>query len=129
MMSEYNDTLSIEDRAVVTQLATRLQADVNRYVLSDPHKAKNPHEKYVAFKYAFTARLHSQDVIIKKYRPLWAIWLSIVVAVVSLGTQPLYSKLNNGRFSFFFEDAAPIRKEIASMEKTVSEAPQFVAVA
>jgi hypothetical protein len=116
-----------EDRKVISQLAADLRSDVNRYILSIADN-ENPALKFQPFKEIFTARLHSQDTVIRKHRPLWVILCSIAAALFSLGTVLAYSKYKTGRFMFFFENSAPIRSEIATMEDVVNRPQPFVQV-
>jgi hypothetical protein len=107
----------------ISQLANQLVADVDRLVLENPVGKATAAQSYKAFEQIFTARLHSQDVVIRHHRPVWPIIANIAIGVgtlgVALGLKLIHSKQKEGRFALFFDKAAPIQKSVESLEKSV----------
>lgn len=114
-----------EQAKVVEQLAIKLRVDLDRFILKHEPGDKISSKEYKRFKDTFNARLHTQDLIIKQYMPLWAIVASIFMMVLSLGSQPLYS-LFHGRSALYFENKVEVRKQMAVMENVVSKEHKFL---
>lgn len=125
-LKQYGDIISAKhpvNGAKISQLANQLAEDVDRLVLENPVGKATAAESYKAFEQIFTARLHSQDVIIRHHRPVWPIIANIAIGVgtlgVALGVKLIHSKKTEGRFALFFDKAAPIQKSVESLEKFV----------
>ncbi len=110
---------------VVDQLTIKLRIDLDRFILKHQPGEKISPQEYNRFRDTFIARLHTQDLIIKQYKPLWAIAASIAIMVLTLGAQPLYSMYHGGG-ALFFEDKVEVRKQMAVMENVVRKERKFI---
>lgn len=116
------------DGKAIKQLAKELRGDVDRFVLEKPHQKNKGEaaESYKAFQEIFKARLHSQDVVIRRHLSVWPVIANIGIGVatlgVALGIKLIHSKSTQGRYFLFFDNAKSMQRRVEKLEKSVKSA-------
>jgi hypothetical protein len=116
------------DGKAIKQLARELREDVDRFVLAKPHEKTKEQaaEAYMAFQEIFTARLHSQDVVMRRHLSVWPVIANIAIGVatlgVALGVKLIHSKSTQDRYSLFFDNAKSLQRRVEKMEKSATHA-------
>lgn len=101
-MQHYGETLQLEAKEKVTQLATTLKQDTDHFL--EQHGEKPPEANaYEEFSKKFTARLHSADHVMSAQDKDWKYMLTNITLILFLIPKLLYSKLTSGRCAFFSE--------------------------
>jgi hypothetical protein len=86
-----------------TALAEKLKQTTDRFITS--HGASLPDlHTYQDFTKKFTARLHSEDNVMREHDHNWRYIAANIALALLLIPKLIYSKLTTGRCSFFFEE-------------------------
>lgn len=112
-----------EEKRVVNELAEQLKKDVDYFVSQHPKAVPAP-QSFNQFKIKFSARLHSQDVLMRNHENWDSFVINLLLALISvgiaLGVKAIHSKLTTGEVRFFASESKK-EKAVSDIQQTLED--------
>jgi ankyrin repeat protein len=127
-MQDFGKNLTRSERKTITTLAAQLKKDLDFFISQHPKKIPDK-SSFKNFRTKFNARLHSQDVLMRKQEIWNAFALNLFLAVttlgIALGVKAIHSKLTTGQVTFFHRETKKQKKR-NEIKEAIEEIKNFV---